>query len=107
METLGLTPVFPIFGLPTAQLARDMIAGGLRAVITCVDTKQLDASFSGRAFDSQLLADLPEGVDHCGENGEFHTLVTAGPMFGEEIAISPGEEHEAGQFLFRDFLPRG
>jgi len=88
---LGWTPLFPLFGSDTARLARAMIDGGLRAHVCCVDTQQLEAGFSGRAFDASLLAALPATVDPCGENGEFHTCVHAGPIFGGEIALERGE----------------
>jgi uncharacterized protein (TIGR00290 family) len=85
------TPEFPLFGADTAALARTMIAGGLRATLCCVDTTQLDAGFAGREFDERLLADLPTRVDPCGENGEFHTCVHAGPMFDHALALRTGE----------------
>ncbi len=101
---LGWTPRFPLFGRDTASLAREMIDGGLRAHLCCVDTQQLDAGFSGRAFDAQLLADLPASCDPCGERGEFHTLVHAGPMFAEAFAIEPGETVlRDGRFAYTDF----
>ncbi|MBV5271703.1 MAG: adenine nucleotide alpha hydrolase, partial [Afipia sp.] len=78
----GITPVFPLWQRPTAQLAREMIASGLKARLATVDLAKLPASFAGREFDDALLADLPDGVDPCGENGEFHTCVTAAPIFG-------------------------
>lgn len=87
----GCTPLFPLFGSNTAALARTMLAGGLRAHLCCVDTTQLDAGFAGRAFDAPLLDELPASVDACGENGEFHTCVSAGPMFAGPIAIERGE----------------
>ena len=83
--------MFPLFGSDTGVLAREMIAGGLRASLCCVDTTQLDAGFAGRDFDASLLADLPAGVDPCGENGEFHTCVSAGPMFATPLALERGE----------------
>lgn len=89
---LGWTPLFPLFGSDTAPLAREMIAGGLRATLCCVDTHQLDARFSGRGFDAALLAELPGGCDPCGERGEFHTFVHAGPMFTAPLAIKAGEQ---------------
>ena len=101
----GLTPLFPLWELPTAGLARDMIAGGLRARLTCVDPKALDVSFVGREFDASLLADLPPKVDPCGENGEFHTFAYAGPMFRTPLAVSGGEIRESGGFVFADLLP--
>jgi uncharacterized protein (TIGR00290 family) len=86
----GLEPLFPVWGIPTAQLAEQMIDGGLRARLSCVDTRKLEASFAGREFDRALLADLPEGIDPCGENGEFHTCVYAGPMFRAPMLLEPG-----------------
>ena len=101
---LGWTPRFPLFGRDTAALAREMIAGGLRAKLCCVDTQQLDAAFSGRAFDASLLADLPPSCDACGERGEFHTLVHDGPMFRAPIAIVRGESVlRDDRFAYTDF----
>lgn len=101
---LGWTPLFPLFGSDTAQLARGMIGGGLRAQLCCVDTTQLDAGFAGRAFDHALLRELPETVDPCGENGEFHTCVSAGPMFDKPIAIERGGTVlRDGRFAYTDF----
>jgi diphthamide synthase (EF-2-diphthine--ammonia ligase) len=87
----GLTPLFPLWQTPTPQLAREMIDGGLRARLSCVDTRVLDASFAGREFDASLLADLPASVDPCGENGEFHTVVTDCPAFSAPLALEAGE----------------
>jgi uncharacterized protein (TIGR00290 family) len=105
---IGWTPHFPIFDPApghTAALARTMIAGGLRAQIVCVDTEQLDAGFSGRDFDERLLCDLPGNCDPCGENGEFHTLVYAGPMFTTPIAVSKGEALLRDErFAYTDFF---
>jgi diphthamide synthase (EF-2-diphthine--ammonia ligase) len=101
----GITPLFPLWGRNTAELAREMIAGGLKAHLTCVDPRKLPASFAGRAFDAELLADLPEGVDPCGENGEFHTCVVAGPMFSGPLALVTGEVMERDGFVFADLLP--
>ena len=100
----GLTPIFPLFDEPgrTAALARDMIAAGLRARLTCIDPRQLDASFAGRDFDAQLLADLPPSVDPCGENGEYHSFAYDGPMFSEPIAIETGVAVERDGFVFTD-----
>lgn len=94
----------PLFGRDTAALAREMIAGELRTHLCCVDTEQLDAGFSGRAFDDALLAELPGTCDPCGENGEFHTLVSAGPMFQRPLQVERGETVlRDGRFAFTDF----
>jgi len=103
----GIEPLFPLWGIPTDHLAREMIAGGLRARLTCVDPKQLAPSFVAREFDSALLGDLPLGVDPCGERGEFHTFAYAGPMFDEPIAIHDGEVVTRDGFVFADLLPAG
>ena len=102
---LGWTPRYPLFGSDTPVLAREMIAGGLRAALCCVDTQQLDAAWSGREFDVALLDSLPEGVDPCGENGEFHTCVRAGPMFRHPLGLERGETVLRDQrFAYTDFL---
>jgi uncharacterized protein (TIGR00290 family) len=98
----GLEPLFPVWRIPTAALAEEMIAAGLRARIACVDTRILDASFVGREFDHRLLRDLPSGVDHCGENGEFHTCVCAGPIFGEPLTLERGEVVIREPFAWQD-----
>ena len=104
---LGWTPLFPLFGSDTAQLARDMIAGGLRAQLCCVDITQLDAGFAGRAFDESLLRELPDAVDPCGEHGEFHTCVSAGPMLERPLALERGETVlRDGRFAYTDFTLR-
>jgi uncharacterized protein (TIGR00290 family) len=101
----GITPVFPLWLRPTAALARAMIDGGVEAHLAVVDLKKLPASFAGRRFDRALLADLPAGADPCGENGEFHTFVSAGPMLTREIAVTVGETVERDGFAFADLLP--
>jgi uncharacterized protein (TIGR00290 family) len=101
----GLTPLFPIWGIPTRQLAREMIAAGLLARLSVVDTRVLDASFVGRQFDDQLLRDLPPTVDPCGENGEFHSFVFAGPMFRQPIPVELGDIVSRDPFVFRDLCP--
>lgn len=102
----GWAPHYPLFGSDTAALARTMIAGGLRATLCCVDTQQLDPAFAGRAFDAGLLAALPDGVDPCGENGEFHTCVAAGPFFTHPLALRSGETVlRDGRFAYTDFVP--
>ena len=105
MRNTGLQPVFPLWGQPTRELAGQMIASGVRAKLTCVDTEKLDASFAGREFDGNLLAALPDGVDPCGENGEFHSFVYAGPMLIAEIPVSVGESVVRDQFVFADLNP--
>lgn len=100
----GLTPIFPLWGLPTDALARDMIAAGLRARLTCVDPKQLPASFAGREFDADLVRDLPKGIDPCGERGEFHTFTYDGPMFCHPVPVRSGEIVERDGFVFADLL---
>jgi uncharacterized protein (TIGR00290 family) len=102
---IGMTPVFPLWRRDTAALAREMIGVGMSAVLTCVDPKQLDRSFAGRRFDGALLDALPAAADPCGENGEFHTLVTAGPMFARPIEVAPGPVVERDGFVFADVLP--
>ncbi|HET7539253.1 MAG TPA: hypothetical protein VFK05_05255 [Polyangiaceae bacterium] len=101
----GIEPLFPLWGIPTERLAREMIAGGLRARLTCVDPKQLAPHFAAREFDQALLTELPQSVDPCGERGEFHTFAYAGPMFGENIAIRGGEVVTRDGFVFADLLP--
>lgn len=102
----GMTPVFPLWLRPTRELANEMIGSGMRAHLTCVDPRKLDGRFAGRAFDAQLLAELPLSVDPCGENGEFHTCVVAGPMFRQAIEVDAGEIVTRDGFVFADFLPR-
>ena len=98
----GLVPLFPLWGLPTRQLALDMIGAGVRAKITCVDPRKLDRSFAGREFDLPLLKSLPPGVDPCGENGEFHTFVFDSPAFTAPIEVRDGEIVERDGFVFAD-----
>ena len=101
----GMTPVFALWGKETRALAEEMIAGGLSAYLTCVDPRKLERGFAGRRFNAELLADLPAGVDPCGENGEFHTFACAGPMFRAELAVTVGEIVERDGFVFADLLP--
>jgi uncharacterized protein (TIGR00290 family) len=98
----GLQPLFPVWGIPTAELAEAMMAEGLRARLACVDTRVLDASFIGREFDRSLLAELPHGIDPCGENGEFHSCVYAGPMFRHPLTLEAGETVTRDPFVWRD-----
>ena len=99
----GLEPLFPLWGLPTTELAREMVDGGLSARITCLDPRFMPRELAGRAFDHALLDELPAGVDPCGERGEFHTCVTAGPMFSGRINVAAGEIVERDGFVFADF----
>lgn len=101
----GLTPIFPLFGADTMRLARTMVAGGLRARLTCVDPRVLDARFAGREFDTALLDELPPSIDPCGERGEFHSFAYAGPMFAKPISVASGEVVERDGFVFADVLP--
>ena len=98
----GITPVFPLWERPTHKLAREMIAAGVETHLICVDLKQLQKSFAGRRLDAALLAELPDGVDPCGENGEFHTFVSAGPMLGRKILINVGATMERDGFAYAD-----
>lgn len=102
MSGTGLEPIFPVWGLPTRELAEEMIISGLKAKLTCVDTEKLDASFAGRDFDQELLALLPEGTDPCGERGEFHSFVYAGPMFNSPLPVTVGETVLRDHFAFAD-----
>ena len=101
----GIAPVFPIWGRPTAALAREMIDAGVEAYLACVDLKQLPKAFAGRKLDHALLADLPPAADPCGETGEFHTFVAAGPMLSRRIAVTVGEVVEREGFAFADLRP--
>lgn len=102
----GRSAVFPLWERDTSELAREFIEAGFEGVLVCVDPTQLDPSFVGRPFDEVLLADLPAGVDPCGENGEFHTFVHAGPIFGHPIEVALGEAVMRDGFAFQDLLPR-
>lgn len=105
VEEAGLMPLFPLWGKDTRELATEMIAGGLQARITCVDPRQIDGGFAGRDFDSGFLQDLPETADPCGEQGEFHSFVFAGPMFSEPVAVRSGVIAERDGFVYADVLP--
>jgi uncharacterized protein (TIGR00290 family) len=104
LRAVGMTPIFPLWGRETHQLAREMVAGSLRAYLTCVDPSQLDRRFAGRSFDASLLDELPAAVDPCGEKGEFHSFAFAGPMFSAPLAVAPGEIVERDGFVFADLL---
>ena len=101
----GLRPLFPLWGRPTRALAEEMIALGQKAVLTCVDPRTLPGAFAGRAFDSNLLAELPAGVDACGENGEFHSFAWDGPAFRRPVPVRVGEIVARDGFVFADLLP--
>jgi uncharacterized protein (TIGR00290 family) len=105
LASVGWRAEFPVWGRDTAELARFFIDEGFEAVLVCVDPSQLDASYVGRAFDESLLADLPAGVDPCGENGEFHTFVHAGPIFSRPIEFQLGESVMRDGFAFQDLVP--
>jgi uncharacterized protein (TIGR00290 family) len=107
LDGTGISPVFPLWDRPTDVLAREMLATGLKAVITCVDPRQLPGEFAGRAFDAELLAKLPTGVDPCGERGEFHTFVWDGPGFRSPISIEIGPIVERNGFVFCDVTEPG
>jgi uncharacterized protein (TIGR00290 family) len=103
LPPLGWTPLFPLWGEDTGTLARHFVAAGYRAILTCVDTEQLGAEFAGREFDATLLADLPAGVDPCGERGEFHTCVYAGPIFRQPLPLrTGGRVRRDGRFEYCD-----
>jgi uncharacterized protein (TIGR00290 family) len=102
LASTGITPIFPLWQRPTAGLARAMMASGVEARLATVDMKKLPADFAGRNFDAQLLADLPQGIDPCGENGEFHTCVVAGPMFSHRLAVTTGERVERDGYAYCD-----
>jgi uncharacterized protein (TIGR00290 family) len=101
----GLQPIFPLWGMPTRTLALEMIDSGLRAKLTCIDTSQLNAAFAGHEFDRKLLLALPESADACGERGEFHSFVYAGPMLDSVISVSVGEIRVEERFAFADLYP--
>ena len=100
----GITPLFPLWGIPTADLANEMVNHGLRAIVTCVDPISLTAEYVGREFNASFLAELPDKVDPCGENGEFHSYAFAGPMFREPIDVFAGEVVYRDGFIFSELL---
>jgi uncharacterized protein (TIGR00290 family) len=105
LKGTGLAPVFPLWSRRTGELAAEMIASGIRAVVTCVDPTQAPPEIAGRWYDSNLLRELPEGVDPCGENGEFHTFVVDGPGFAHPLDVAVAEVVEHDGFVFADVLP--
>jgi uncharacterized protein (TIGR00290 family) len=105
LHAIGMTPVFPLWYRPTDVLARKMIDAGVEAHLATIDLKRLPVGLVGRRFDSRLLDDLPVGIDPCGENGEFHSFVSAGPMLKRKIPVSVGETVERNGFAYADILP--
>ena len=105
LAATGIKPIFPVWQIPTRELALTMIRGGVRAKVTCVDPAKLDRSYAGREFDLEFLESLPGHVDPCGENGEFHTFVYDAPMFSSPIQVETGEIVERDGFVFADVLP--
>jgi uncharacterized protein (TIGR00290 family) len=103
LKPVGLEPLFPLWRVPTLELARSMMASGLKAKVTCIDQRRLENSYLGRDFDPEFLRDLPPGIDPCGENGEFHTFVYDAPVFARPIQIEPGVIVEREGFAFADF----
>jgi len=101
----GITPLFPLWEIPTDELSRDMVRSGLRAIITCIDPKYLSADFAGHEYDNVFLKQIPDHIDPCGENGEFHSFTYAGPMFSEKVNIRVGETVTRDGFVFTDVLP--
>jgi uncharacterized protein (TIGR00290 family) len=102
LASTGLSPLFPVWQIPTDELARELIRAGVKAKVTCIDLNKLDAAFAGREYDDEFLKSLPPGVDPCGENGEFHTFVYAAPVFSSEIPVETGERVERDGFAFAD-----
>ena len=101
----GITPVFPVWGIPTDELSRRMVKNGLRAQITCIDPKVMPSEFAGQEYNLKFIESLPETVDPCGENGEFHSFAFDGPMFTQPVPIKIGETVERDGFTFTDILP--
>lgn len=104
LENSRLQPIFPVWGVPTRELARSMIASGVKAKLACIDCQRLNSSFAGREFDEQLISEFPAETDPCGENGEFHTFVYDGPMFRYPLPLAVGEVVRREQFVFTDLL---
>ncbi len=104
MKGTGLEPIFPVWGQPTRGLAQEMIASGVRAKLTCIDTRKLEQSFAGREFDQTFLSALPDGADPCGERGEFHSFVYAGPMLNAALSVSVGVTVVRDHFAFADLI---
>ncbi len=105
LEQVGLRPLFPVWGWNTTEFIKTFVALGFKTIITCVDSKRLDQSFAGRIIDDEFLPALPEGVDPCGETGEFHTFVFDGPLFRDNVAFDKGETVQRGDHYYCDLLP--
>jgi len=105
LKGTGIEPVFPLWQIPTAQLAGQMLAAGLEALVSSVDLKKLPARYAGRKWSRELLDEFPKGIDLCGENGEIHTVVVGGPMFQKSIPVRVGEILERGGFAYADIIP--
>ncbi len=101
----GLSPAFPVWHIPTAQLARRLLEAGVKAKVTCIDRKRLDTAFAGREYNAAFLDDLPSGIDPCGENGEFHTFVYDSPDFAQPIPVTVGTIIDRDGFVFADLIP--
>ncbi len=106
MQGTGIKPIFPLWKEDTRLLSRQMVDEGLEAIVTCIDQRVLPAAFAGRRYDHSFLDDLPDGVDPCGENGEFHTVTVSGPMFTQDIAVEIGEQVVRGDFVYTDVMLR-
>jgi len=105
MDGSGLKPLFPVWLIPTGELALELIGSGVKAKVTCIDLAKLDASYAGREYDGDFLNSLPAGIDPCGENGEFHTFVYDAPVFSSAVPVAVGERLERDGFVFADLLP--
>ena len=101
----SIKPLFPLWGIPTNELSKEMVRGGLRAKVTCIDPKHLPAEFSGHEYDKAFLEKIPDNVDPCGENGEFHSFVYDGPMFKGKVNVCVGETVTRDGFVYTDLLP--
>jgi diphthamide synthase (EF-2-diphthine--ammonia ligase) len=105
LQPTGLRPLFPVWKIPTNELALELIRAGVKAKVTCIDPAKLDASYAGREYDGEFLNSLPPGIDPCGENGEFHTFVYDAPVFSSEIRVQVGEKVARDGFVFADVKP--
>ncbi len=106
MKNTGISPIFPVWGTPTDVLSKALIDTGFRMLVTCIDPQAVPRELAGREYDKHFLEELPEGVDPCGENGEFHTFVFDGPIFKEPLAVECGQIVEREGFVFADVVQR-